>query len=130
MSKPKIIIHLEGGLVQEVRAENLSCGIEVEVRDYDTEGADPEELVKDDQAKEHLPRVWDMGKGKGNSTDKALLRQLLRSYRDTVVFYREEWSRIGRGEPASDPEINRPDCSDVVLRTYRLAIRTMLGMEE
>lgn len=41
-SKSKIIIHVEGGLVQAVYADS---DIEIMVMDLDTEGADPERII-------------------------------------------------------------------------------------
>jgi len=44
----KIIIRLEGGLVQEVLTDVPADELEdVEVRDYDVEGADEDELEED-----------------------------------------------------------------------------------
>jgi len=43
MSNPKVIIHLEGGLVQWVYSDTP---MDVLIMDSDTDGADPDEIIK------------------------------------------------------------------------------------
>lgn len=39
----RIIVHVEGGLIHKI--QNIPQGLSVEVRDYDTDGIDPERLT-------------------------------------------------------------------------------------
>ena len=39
----KIIIHVEGGIIQQI--SDIPKGVEVEVRDYDTDGTDADRLT-------------------------------------------------------------------------------------
>jgi hypothetical protein len=48
----RIIVVVRGGLVEDVT--NVPKGVTVEVHDYDTEGAQPGELVTDDKGDEHF----------------------------------------------------------------------------
>lgn len=50
---PPLVIDLEGGLVQGVRGRLL--GQPVNTRDYDSEGADPEDIQIDEEGREHVP---------------------------------------------------------------------------
>ena len=57
MSTPKIIIHVEGGLVQKVYGVGLPCKVAVEVRDYDVESRlSTPEVDKD--GREYIPSTW------------------------------------------------------------------------
>ena len=47
----RIIVRVEGGMVQSV--EGIPPGVIVEVRDYDTDGLDDEELETDDDGIPH-----------------------------------------------------------------------------
>ena len=52
----KIIIIVEGGLIQDI--SNIPHDIEIEVRDYDTDGADEENTKKDSDGDEYLIGIW------------------------------------------------------------------------
>ena len=54
-----IIVKIEGGLVQEVVIPEHLSHVVVVVNDYDTEGAEDDDLVTDDKGKEHWSTDWE-----------------------------------------------------------------------
>lgn len=57
MEPNTIVITIEGGLVQDV--SNIPPGMKVVVRDYDCEGADDDELSKDERGDDCYVTVWE-----------------------------------------------------------------------
>ena len=55
--KQIITVGVEGGVVQWI--QGIPRGIRVVVHDYDVDGADKEELSKDENGDEYLESVWD-----------------------------------------------------------------------
>jgi hypothetical protein len=62
----KIVICLDGGLVQQVALADVPkdlqkpitmAGLVAEIRDYDVEGVEPEEVQKDDAGNEFVGRI-------------------------------------------------------------------------
>lgn len=58
----KIIITVDGGLIQDI--ENIPPGIQVEIHDFDTEGADDSEItmINNDEA---VTSIWTSKETKG-----------------------------------------------------------------
>ena len=54
----KVVIHLEGGLVDNITIPPGLEGWTFEVHDYDTEGADEDRLSLDDKGRECVKSVW------------------------------------------------------------------------
>lgn len=52
----RIIVVLEGGLIQDM--EGIPPGVEVEVRDYDVEGAIGEKLCRDADGEKYAVSLW------------------------------------------------------------------------
>jgi len=50
----KVIVTLEGGVVQDVMFEDCKDIIEVEIRDFDTDGSEEENLSKNEEGEEYL----------------------------------------------------------------------------
>ncbi len=127
----KVVVKVLRGLVESVEGRGLPCPIDVVIKDYDIHG--DARIYTDSDGKEYQRYTLELepAASEAMSDDiKANLRLMLVFYREAVIFYREEAARIKRGDPLRDPAINRPDCAEVILRTYRLCIRTMLGLEE
>lgn len=56
--QPDVIIEVEGGLVQDVK---LPPGLTYEVRDFDVDGCDDDEVLKDDEDREYRKSSWNSG---------------------------------------------------------------------
>ena len=55
--KKKIVITLEGGLIQWI--EGIPDGMVIEVRDYDVEGADESELETGENGDLYYESIWE-----------------------------------------------------------------------
>lgn len=60
MDKPRIVIKMEGGLIQEIGSDQP---VTVLLLDYDIEGADEEDLITVD-GEQCSPTQWDLGEEK------------------------------------------------------------------
>lgn len=49
--KGKIVIHLEGGIIQDI--DYNGNDVEIEIRDYDTEGIEEDGLKEDEEGREY-----------------------------------------------------------------------------
>jgi len=58
VKKSKITIIVQGGLIQDVLIPKKLKDTIVIVRDYDTEGADPENLKEDEDGSEYVESEW------------------------------------------------------------------------
>lgn len=54
--KKKIVIIVEGGLIQEIN--NVPVDVVVEVHDYDTDGSEPEREETDKDGNNYLKSEW------------------------------------------------------------------------
>lgn len=57
--KKTIVIDLDGGLIQQIRG--IPRNIRLEVRDYDVEGAGPDELTQDKDGNDYFETIWEHG---------------------------------------------------------------------
>ena len=56
--KPRVYVSVEGSVIQNIDFANCSASLEVIVRDYDTEGTEPERILRDDEGQECLVSVY------------------------------------------------------------------------
>ena len=55
--KRKILVTMEGGLIQEI--DGIPADVVIVVRDYDVEGVEPDRLGKDGRGDLYVETVWE-----------------------------------------------------------------------
>jgi len=55
--KKRIVIYQDGGLIQNI--EGIPKDVVIEARDYDIDGADPEDVKLDGDGQEYTEVIWE-----------------------------------------------------------------------
>lgn len=55
--KKRIIVYMDGGLIQNI--EGIPKDVLIEARDYDIEGADPEDIKQDADGQGYTEVIWE-----------------------------------------------------------------------
>jgi len=56
-NKEEMIIIIEGGLIQEIKTLD-NFNMKIKIRDYDVEGAEDDEVITDEEGKEHYEYIY------------------------------------------------------------------------